>query len=108
MTALCERYQISRKSGYKWLARAGELRDRSRRPQHHPTTAVPGPIVEQLRALRQEFRWGPRKLRWLLERQGVTPLPARSTIARILKREGLIPPRPDVPGRPPFGAPARP
>jgi putative transposase len=103
MTALCARYQISRKTGYKWVERGGELRDRSRRPQQHPT-AVAAPIIAQLRALRQEFRWGPRKLRWLLERQGVTPLPARSTIALILKREGLIAPgvrrarRPDLRG----------
>ena len=41
MTELCERYGISRKSGYKWLERAAERRtgalaDRSRAPHHCP------------------------------------------------------------------------
>ena len=41
MTELCERYGISRKSGYKWLDRAAEggrasLADRSRAPHHCP------------------------------------------------------------------------
>jgi putative transposase len=88
MTELCERYQISRKTGYKWLERGGELRDRSRRPAHHPH-AVAASVVARIRALREEFGWGPRKLQTLLTRVGVTPVPARSTIALILKREGL-------------------
>src|SRR4026208_1451150 len=38
---LCDRFGISRKTGYKWLKRYREakelgLRDRSRRPQHAP------------------------------------------------------------------------
>jgi transposase len=41
MTALCARYAISRKTGYKWLARYDgggreALQDRSRAPHHCP------------------------------------------------------------------------
>ena len=41
MTELCAHYQISRKTGYKWIARAAEegrrgLADRSRAPHHCP------------------------------------------------------------------------
>ena len=41
MTELCERFGISRKTGYKWLGRYREeggagLRDRSRTPKHCP------------------------------------------------------------------------
>ena len=88
MTELCEHYQISRKTGYKWLARGGEVQDRSCRPAHHPN-AIAEPVVARIRALRAEYGWGPRKLQTLLRRLGVTPLPARSTIALILRREGL-------------------
>src|SRR5437870_12703985 len=42
MAELCTRYGISRKTGYKWLARFEEagrpgLRDRSRAPRRRPT-----------------------------------------------------------------------
>ncbi len=41
MAELCDRYSISRKTGYKWLARFEEagrlgLQDRSRAPHHCP------------------------------------------------------------------------
>jgi putative transposase len=92
MTELCARYRISRKTGYKWLARAGELRDRTRRPHHCPS-AVPAPVVTRIRDLRHAFGWGPRKLRALLIKEGQLAVPARSTVALILRREGLIAPR---------------
>src|SRR6266487_4109697 len=67
---VCRRYQVSRKTGYKWLERyekAGPagLVDRSHRPYSCPH-ATPGPIVQQILALQQRFRWGARKVRWLL------------------------------------------
>jgi transposase InsO family protein len=92
---LCRRFQISPKTGYKWLARYGVsgesgLSDRSRRPQSSPaqTDAV---IEQRVLAVRAEHpTWGPRKLRVLLERAGVSPLPATSTLSAILKRHGQI------------------
>jgi len=100
MTELCARYGISRKTGYKWLARGGDLQDRSRRPGQHPR-AIPAAVIARITALRHTHRWGPQKLHWLLEREGMTPLPARSTIALILSREGLVcaPPRRPRPQR---------
>ena len=65
MTELCAQYEISRKTGYKWIERGGELRDRSRRPSHHPN-AVAESVIDRIRALREEFGWGPRKLHTLL------------------------------------------
>ncbi len=43
---LCRRYHISRKTGYKWLARyetggLPALGDQSRRPAHSPTATPP-------------------------------------------------------------------
>lgn len=99
MTELCERYRISRKTGYKWLARGGDLRDQSRRPEHSPAATAPT-TVALIREVRQAHpTWGPRKLRVLLERRGVPVVPARSTIALILQREGLSQRRRRRPGR---------
>ena len=90
MTELCRRYRISRKTGYKWIARGGDLRDQSRRPVHNPSATDPATVTLIREIRRSHPTWGPRKLRVLLERQGVSVVPARSTIAQILRREGLI------------------
>ena len=76
VSLLCRRFGISRKSGYKWLARyrAGgtpALADGSRRPRHSPrqSDAATERAVVQVRAAHPA--WGPRKIRrWLLDRQG--------------------------------------
>src|SRR5882672_3327588 len=93
VSELCERFQISRKTGYKWLARAaaGEpLSDLSRRPRRSPArtpAAVESAIVRE----RQTHpAWGARKLRWRLEQQGLSRLPASATVHAVLKRHGLI------------------
>jgi transposase len=68
MTELCERYGISRRTGYKWLDRyetsgpAG-LVDRSRAPEHCPHR-VDATIVTAIVEVRKAHpSWGPRKLR---------------------------------------------
>jgi len=115
---LCAAYGISRKTGYKWLARyeAGgfpALADQSRRPRTAPTAAVPDLVQHLLDARAHHPTWGPRKLLRLVRRQQPTaPWPARSTLARYLKRAGLVVPprrvrRPGHAGRPqaPMDAP---
>lgn len=97
---LCRRFDISRKTGYKWLKRyrkqgkAG-LRDRSRRPQ---TIArrICAVTEEQIISLRKKTGWGARKIRRRLQDLGVVSVPACSTITTILHRHGLI--DPDGPG----------
>lgn len=96
VSALCERYQVSRKTGYKWLARFGTegpagLVDRSRRPHHSPT-ATPQRVLEALVQLRQRHpTWGAGKLLWILgKRQPDWLLPVRSTACELLKRAGLV------------------
>lgn len=72
MTELCERHGISRKTGYKILARFEEegeagLQDRSRAPHscpHRMSEEVEAAIL----TLKEAYpRWGARKLRGLLE-----------------------------------------
>ena len=94
---LCQRFEISAPTGYKWLRRyAAEgpagLQDRSRRPHHSPAQTAPA-IERAVLALRaQHPTWGPRKLRVLLARQGIQPLPAASTITAILRRHARLDP----------------
>lgn len=95
MSALCAKYGVSRRIGYKWLARyhqegLGGLGDRSRAPRRQ-AEATPARIVREIVALRTHRpTWGPRKLRaWLARRQPGEAWPACSTIGAILRREGL-------------------
>jgi transposase InsO family protein len=101
MTELAEQYAISRRSGYKWLARfeaegiAG-LHDRSRRPHHSPT-ATADDVIDRLVAFRRRHpRWGPKKLLSVLMRTHPQIVwPERSTVSALLKERGLVTP----PGR---------
>ena len=67
MTELCERYEISRKTGYKWVERyrdegASGLAERSHAPLSHGR-ATPEALVEAIVAYRrQRPTWGPRKI----------------------------------------------
>jgi putative transposase len=100
MACLCRRFGISRRTGYKWLARyrqegTGGLTNRSRAAQHHPNQ-VEAEIEEQILSLRADHpTWGARKLLVMLSRRGglKQDLPAASTVGQILKRAGLIVPR---------------
>lgn len=93
--SLCRRFGISRKTGYKWLVRAGSgeaFWDQSRRPHASPLRtreAVERAIVE----LRDAHpAWGARKLRRRLHDLGWRQLPAPSTVQAILLRHGRIDP----------------
>jgi transposase InsO family protein len=94
---LCRRFGISRKTGYKWLAReqAGGKRslvDASRRPHASPlqTSAAVEALVVKWRQAHPA--WGGRKLRARLLQLGESQVPAASTIQAILRRHGLIDP----------------
>ncbi len=99
MTALAERYRISRKTGYKWVDRyeadpAAGLGDRSRAPKTHGR-AMADPTRDAILALRGAHpHWGPKKLRAILiERQPRDVWPAASTMGDLLRREGVSQPR---------------
>lgn len=95
ITALCREFGISRKTGYKWLARyrawglAG-CHDRSRRPRASPTR-IPAEVETLVLRERHRHRtWGPKKLQAVLATKcGVAPVPAVSTIGNLLRRVGL-------------------
>jgi len=93
---LCQRYGISRKTGYKWLERfesegpAG-LEERSRAPHSSPYR-TPGEIADRVIEFRRKHRsWGPKKLvSRLRELHPLIDWPAASTAGGLLKRAGLV------------------
>ena len=94
-SAVCRRFGVSRRIGYKWLRRYEEagvegLVDRSRAALHHPQ-AVTDEIAERCLAVRRVHpTWGPVKVRaWLERRRSETEWPAASTIGALFDREGL-------------------
>ena len=95
MAAVCRRYRISRRVGYKWLKRDREaglegLADRARAPLNHPH-AVSTETAEACLAVRRAHpRWGPVKVRaWLMRADPGPHWPAASTIGALFEREGL-------------------
>jgi transposase InsO family protein len=90
-SALCRSYGVSRKTGYKYLAR-GDAAEQSRKPLRSPRRTAPE--VEELvcRLRLEEPVWGGRKIRDRLLLDGVADLPAASTITDILRRHGLLSP----------------
>jgi transposase InsO family protein len=97
MAALCRRFGISRKTGYKWRVRylaRGEagLHDPPRRAGRR-ANQTPSRVEQLVLALRRQHpTWGPRKLQRRLHDLGREELPALSSFARILRRHGCIAP----------------
>jgi transposase InsO family protein len=95
MAELCRRHDVSRETGYVWVRRYESeglegLYDRSRAPLR-PGNRTPAEIEAAVLELRREhMRWGPRKLKWMLEQAepGIA-WPAASTMGEMLAREGL-------------------
>lgn len=93
---LCERYGVSRETGYRLLRRYEQegvdgLKDRSHAPKHCPHR-----IGEEIQALllasrRAHPKWGPRTILEVVgrDRPGLA-LPAASTVGDLFSRAGLI------------------
>ena len=98
VTEVAGRYGVTRQAVHNWLAKyrteglAG-LEDHSHRPRFQPRQLAAGieALICQLRGAHP--RWGPRRLGYELAKAGVTPVPSRSTIYRVLVRRGLVPAR---------------
>jgi transposase InsO family protein len=94
-SALCKRYNISRKTGYKLLQRYAQygesgLSDQSRKPKTSPSKSKSS-IEKKIVKLREEKpSWGGRKIKAYLLAKGEKNMPAASTITNILQRYNLI------------------
>jgi len=93
----CERYDISRKTGYKWVERyiedgPGALEDLSRKPRHAPNETDPKIVAEFLELRHKHPSWGGKKILKIVHNHNPHwDLPCRSTVCDIFKRHGMIP-----------------
>lgn len=92
---LCRRYEISPKTGYKWLNRYRKngleaLHDLSRRPKYSPNKTPPEVTNDILQIRDKHPAWGGRKIRTRLLALGSIDPPAASTITEILRRYGRL------------------
>ena len=89
-TEVCESFNVSRKTAYKWLARykAGgpeALVDMSKEPHNQPGK-IDEALEQQIVDLHEENPyWGPRKLRDCLF-EDPSDIPSHTTFSRVLKR----------------------
>lgn len=105
MSEACRRLGVSRKTGYKWLARVqgssddaepaaielqlDRLQDRSRRPANSPSRTS-GEIEAAVLQVRLDHpAWGGRKIAHVLARDRGLQI-APSTVTHVLHRHGLI------------------
>jgi transposase len=88
VSKLCRNFQISRKTGYKWLTRYfregdGGLQDRSRRPLYFPKK-IDGKLEQRILKVREEHpAWGARKIKHYLENVLECKLVSVSTVNSV-------------------------
>jgi len=103
VAAFCRAQGISRQTYYKWKRRFERdgldgLRDRPRRPNTTPG-ATPVEVEDVIVRARKELADagefnGPLSIASELAASGVSPVPSRASIARILTRRGQVRPQP--------------
>ena len=93
---LCERFNVSRKTGYKWLSRFeeqgfGGLQDRSRAP-NRVANKLDKDCRQQILSVKcKHMDWGPRKIiAWLEQEYPSQEWPVPSTAGLLLKQHGLV------------------
>src|SRR5262245_12975344 len=96
ITELCDRFSITRPTGYKWVNRVEAegwvgLEDRSRTPKSCPHRTSRLVEEEIVAAKRAHPDWGPGKILELLaDQRPELCLPAESTAGALLNRHGLV------------------
>jgi transposase InsO family protein len=98
VTDVARRYGVARQTVHEWLRRyaaqglAG-LVDRSSRPLSSPLQ-MPAEVEARIVEMRRGHPgWGPRTIVFWLEREGVMPVPGRTSVERCLIRHGLVTPQ---------------
>lgn len=96
MAQLCREYQISRKTGYKWLERykkegSSGLTSQSKCPHTHPQRTSDEDVALILET-RKKYKLGGRKLRTILINEGLKDLPSEATFNRVLSRNNFVDP----------------
>lgn len=102
-SSLCKRFNISRKTGYKWLNRYKDLgldglQEKTRRPSKSPRKCCERIEDYVIRLRNEDPEWGPKKLHRIIQNKKekgeyeFDTIPCKNTIGKILLRNGLISP----------------
>jgi len=99
VTDVAKRNGVTRQTVHTWLRRYASsgvagLVDKTSKPESCPHQMTPVVEARILEMRRTHPGWGPRTIRTHLDREGVTPLPGRSSIYRALVRHQLLDPTP--------------
>ncbi len=99
VTDVARRNGVARQTVHDWLRRYASgglagLADASSKPQSCPHQMAPEVEARVLELRRAHPGWGPRTIGHRLGRDGVEPVPGRSSIYRCLVRHGLVTPEP--------------
>ena len=93
---VARRYGVARQTLHEWLRRyaieggIANLADRSSRPEWCPHQ-MPAVVEARVVAIRGAHPgWGPSRIAHQLAREGVEPVPGRSSVYRALVRHGLV------------------
>ena len=98
VTDVARRYGVSRQTVHNWLRRYANkgfsaLVDKPSRPEscpHQMSAEVEARVVTMRR---EHPSWGPRTILYWLGREGLDPLPGRSSVYRALVRHRLVEPK---------------
>lgn len=95
LAPLCREFGISRPTGTKWVKRFKQegyagLEERSRRPTSSPLSLAEDLVMAVLEQRDRHPSWGAKKLRDLLVKRFGDATPSMATIARILRRAGVV------------------
>jgi transposase InsO family protein len=97
VTDVARRNGVSRQAVHEWLVKYANhglagLVDRSSKPNTCPHQMSPEIEARIVEMRREHPGWGPRTIEHRLGREGIVPLPGRTSIYRCLIRHGLITP----------------
>ena len=96
VTDVARRYGVARQTVHGWLRRYASdgglagLVDRPSRPESCPHQMSAAAEARVLGVRRAHPAWGPSRIVWQLERDGIDPVPGRSSVYRALVRHGLV------------------
>ncbi len=98
VTDVARRHGVARQTVHGWLRRyaasglAG-LADQTSKPLSCPHQMAPSVEARIVEMRRQHPGWGPRTIVFWLDKEGVEPLPGRTSVERCLIRHGLVTPQ---------------
>jgi transposase InsO family protein len=98
VTEVARRFKVSRQSVHSWLRRyaadggLGGLGDRSSRPHGCPHQMSPATESQVLEVRRAHPAWGVDRIGYQLAKDGVLPVPGRTSIYRALVRNKVMSP----------------